>query len=198
MKNNNPLVAGNNNMDNDQQKVPLSDIAKVFLTVGTIGFGEGMSVIAVIQDYCVMRRKWLSVDEFSHGIALSQFLGPFAVNVSIFVGYRLRGFRGALTAVSTFLAPSVTIVIILTALYGRFHSVPSLQSALKGVGPVVVALIVSVAYRIGRSKVRSLEAVLLSCVTLGLSYFLKIQVVIIIFIAVLYGFLKPGGKHIDA
>ena len=157
-----------------------------------------MSVIAIIQDYCVMRRKWISVDEFSHGIALSQILGPFAVNASIFVGYRLRGLRGALVAVLTFLAPSVTLVIILTALYGHFHSVPSLQSALKGVGPVVVALIASVAYRIGQSKMRSREAILLACIAFGLSFFLKIQVAIVILLAGLYGFLKPGGKQIDA
>ncbi|MEN6642020.1 MAG: chromate transporter [Armatimonadia bacterium] len=182
----------------DAGKVSLREIARAFLTIGTIGFGGGMAVVALIQDHCVVRRRWLEPDEFSHGIALGQILGPFAVNASIFVGYRLRGLQGAVVAAVSFLIPSVTLVIILSALYVRFHHVPSLQAALKGIGPVVVALIIAAAWQMGKAQFRSLEFVLLMVVAIALTMFLKLQTVPLLLLAAAYAFLKirfaKGGK----
>jgi len=183
-----------------EHTVSLWEIARAFLTIGTIGFGGGMAIIALIQDYCVVRRRWLELDEFSHGIAFGQILGPFAVNASIFVGYRLRGLKGAVVAAIAFLIPSVTLVIVMSALYARFHHVPSLQAALKGIGPVVVALILAAAYQMGKSRVRALEPVLLMVAAVALSLFMKLQIVVILLIAAAYGFLrlktaKEGGGH---
>lgn len=168
----------------------LFEIARVFLTIGTIGFGGGMAIIALMQDYCVNRKKWLDLDEFSHGIALGQFLGPFAVNASIFVGYRVRGFKGAIVALTSFLAPSVTFVIFLSALYMHFHKLPALQSALKGITPVVIALILSAAFQMGKSKIKSAEPIFLMLMAIFLSLYLKMQVVEILLLALVYGFVK--------
>ncbi len=179
-------------------EVPLWEIARAFLTIGTIGFGGGMAIIALIQDYCVVRRRWLELDEFSHGIAFGQILGPFAVNASIFVGYRLRGLKGAAVAAISFLIPSVTLVIVLSALYVRFHQVPSLQAALSGIGPVVVALILAAAYQMGKSRIRSLEPVLLMLAAIGLILFLKLQIIAVLLIAAAYGFAKIKFGKVDS
>jgi len=183
-----------------ERRVSLWEIARVFLIIGTIGFGGGMAVITLIQEYVVSRRRWIEFDEFTHGIALGQLLGPFAVNSSIFVGYRLRGITGAVVAALSFLAPSIIMVIILSILYARFHQVPLLQKALKGAGPVVVALILAAAYKIGRSHAGRLEPWLLMAAAIALSLFLKLQIVLILLIAAAYGFLKlkmskQGGGH---
>lgn len=181
-------------LDNSQEAaskaVSLLDIAKVFLLIGTTGFGGGIAIIALIQDYCVVRRSWLNLDEFSHGIAFGQILGPFAVNASIFVGYRLRGLKGALVAAISFLAPSVIIVMILTALYLRYQQVPSLKSALSAIGPVVVALIVAAAWQMGRNKVKSAETVLLMLTSIVLVAFLKFPIIYVLLAATVYGLLK--------
>jgi chromate transporter len=183
-----------------RHEVSLLEISKVFLTIGTIGFGGGIAIIALIQDYCVVRRRWLGLDEFSHGIAFGQILGPFAVNSAIFVGYRLKGLKGAVVAALSFLIPSIVLVIILSYLYTRFHHVPSLQAALKGIGPVVVALILTAAYQMGKSRVKKLEPVILMALAVALSLFLKLQIVVILLIAAAYSLLKirlakTGGKH---
>lgn len=180
------------------EKVSLWQIARAFLTIGTIGFGGGMAVIALIQDYCVEKRHRLEPDEFSHGIALGQILGPFAVNASIFVGYRLRGLRGAMVAALSFLAPSVILVIILSALYMKFREVPSLQAALKGIGPVVVALILAAAWQMGKSRFRSLEFVLLVAAAIVLTIFVKLPTVPLLLVAAAYAVLKmrfSKGAH---
>ena len=173
-----------------EKQISLIEIAKVFSTIGTIGVGGWTAIIALIQDYCVEKRNWLSMEEFTHGIALGQFLGPFAVNATIFVGYRARGFKGAMVALISFLTPSVTCVIILSALYTQFHTVPSLQSALKGISPVVIALILSAAYQMGKNKIKSLEPIVLMILAIFMTVVLKVQVVKILLVALAYGFIK--------
>ncbi len=171
------------------QPVSLVEIARVFLVIGITGFGGGMAVIALIQDACVTRRRWISTEEFSHGIAFGQILGPFAVNASTFVGYRLHGVAGAVTAAVSFLAPSVVLVIALSALYFRFHTLPALQSALNGIAPVVVALIVSAAWQMGHKKVRSAETVSIM-VAAGALLLWKVPIVWILLLTAVYGTLR--------
>lgn len=127
----------------------LFHLAAVFARIGAIGFGGGMAVVALMERELVRRRKLLGLEEFLHGVGLGQILGSFAVNAAAFAGYRLAGFTGAVVAAVSFLAPSIALVIVLSALYFRYHAVPALHSAVTGLGPVVVALIVSAAWSIG-------------------------------------------------
>lgn len=172
------------------KKISLIEIASVFLVIGIIGISSWSASIALIQDYCVEKKKWLTIDEFSHGLALSQFLGPFVINTTIFVGYSLRGFKGAMIALIAFLFPSITYVVIISALYLEFHKFPSLHSALKGIGPAIVALILSVAYRIGKDRMKSIEAIILLLFSMFLFAVLKIQVAGILLLAFVYSFIK--------
>lgn len=172
------------------EQIKLTDIAKVFLTIGTIGFGGGMAIIALMQDYCVRREKWLDIEEFSHGIALGQFLGPFAVNASIFVGYRLRGFVGGLVSLVSFLLPSFIFVVILSSLYVHYQKVSSLQLILKSLNPVVIALVLSAAYQMGKDKIKSFEPILIMLISIFLSLVLKLNIIVILLLAIIYGFVK--------
>lgn len=174
----------------EKEQISLIELSKTFFIIGIIGISGWGASIALIQDYCVEKKKWLSIEEFSHGIALGQFLGPFVLNTAIFVGYRVRGFKGALVALGAFLVPSITYVVILSALYMKFHKIPSLQSALKGVSPAIVALILSVAYRIGRGRMKSVEPFVLMLLTILLFGILKFPAGGILLIALFYGFIK--------
>src|SRR5664280_543707 len=110
---------------------------------------------------CPSPTLWTN-DEFVHGVGLGQVLGSFAVNVAIFIGYRLVGAAGALLSAGVFLAPSITLVIILSDLYFRYHAVPALQGAVAGLAPVVIALILDAAWSIGRNVLRSWPAMLIA------------------------------------
>jgi chromate transporter len=171
-------------------RVSLLELAKVFLVIGTIGFGGGMAIVALIQDYVVTKRKWMDLDEYTHGVALGQVMGAFAVNITIFVGYRIRGLKGAIVAATTFLAPSIVLVIALTALYTRFHNVQSFQYALKGIAPVVVAIILAAAYQMGKPKVKSLESIILMVAAVLLVGVLKVQIVFVLLGAAAYALVK--------
>ncbi len=117
-----------------------------------------MAVVALMEQELVRKRKLLPLEEFLHGVGLGQVLGSFAVNAAAFAGYRLAGAAGAMAAAIAFLAPSVALVIVLSALYFRYHAVPALADAVGGLAPVVVALIVAAAWNIGRRVLRSAAA----------------------------------------
>jgi len=135
-------------------RIPLLTMTRIFLKLGAIGFGGGMAVIALMENEFVARRKEFSTQEFLHGVGMAQILGPFAPNTAFFLGYRRHGFLGAILSVVAFLIPSVSIVIILSFLYFRFHTILGLQGVLAGLGPVVIALILSAAWTMGRTALK--------------------------------------------
>ena len=148
---------------------PLASMAALFLKIGAVGFGGGMAIIALMERELVQRRRLVAPDEFLHGVALGQLLGPFAVNAAFFVGYRRHGLRGALLASLCFLFPSVSLVILLSFLYFRFHSLPALAAVLAGLGPVVISLILSAAFSAGRRVLTTWPAWLLASAGLAAS-----------------------------
>jgi chromate transporter len=129
-----------------------------FLKIGGIGFGGGMAVLALMEREFVRKRRLIPLDEFVHGVGLGQVLGSSAVNAAIFIGYRLFGVAGALLSAVAFLAPSIALVIVLSDLYFRYHAVPALQSAVAGLAPVVIALILDAGWSVGRGVLRSWPA----------------------------------------
>ncbi|HTS05425.1 MAG TPA: chromate efflux transporter [Candidatus Eisenbacteria bacterium] len=139
----------------------LLNLAFAFLKIGTLGFGGGMAIIALMERELVGRRRVIEADEFLHGVGLGQLLGPFAVNTALFAGYRLYGTLGGLVSACAFMAPSLVLVLILSWLYFSYHAIPALQSAVAGLGPVVIALILSAAWSMGRKAFRSWITVLL-------------------------------------
>ena len=143
-------------------KVSLGRLLLIFLKVGSIGFGGGMAIIAIMERELVGKRRLLPLDEFLHGVGFGQILGSFAVNLSLFVGYRLFGVLGGILSAAVFLLPSLTLVIALSDLYFRFHAIPALQGAVAGLGPVVIALIVEAGWSIGSRVLRSPLAVALA------------------------------------
>ena len=139
-------------------RVSLWEIARTFFIIGTTSFGGGMAAVAFVERVCVHEKKWLSHEEFLHGIAFGQVLGPFSLNSCTFVGYSLRGPVGGMLAASGFIAPSFALISFFSWLYFRYHELPQLQSALKGTNPVVIALILVAAVGMVRSKVKTPNA----------------------------------------
>jgi chromate transporter len=149
-------------MKRDSGAVSMGRLLALFLKIGSIGFGGGMAVIALMEQEFVRKRRLIPLDEFVHGAGLGQVLGSFAVNVAIFIGYRLFGVAGALLSAGAFLLPSITLVIVLSDLYFRYHAVPALQGAVAGLAPVVIALILDAGWAIARNVLRSWQAGLIA------------------------------------
>lgn len=123
-----------------------------FLKIGLLGFGGGIAVLAQIRNLTVRKRHWLTDSEFAEAVALAQALpGTSAGNSVTYIGVRLRGWRGAVAAMSGFILPSMLIMIALAILYKHVHNFAGSERFFHGLNGAVVALILVTAWRMGRN-----------------------------------------------
>ena len=178
--------------------ISLGHLLALFVKVGSLGFGGGMAVIALMEREFVQRRRLVSAEEFLHGVGLGQVLGSFAVNAAYFIGYRLFGAAGGLLSAAAFLMPSLVLVIALSDFYFRYHAIPALQIAVNGIGPVVIALILNAAFGLGRKVLRTPLAIGIASAAL-LAGSLKVNAVWILLAAGIAGLLRPRDRdsHFD-
>lgn len=118
-----------------------------FTKVGLFGFGGGPSMIPLIQEEVVDAQGWLSQEEFLDAFAFGNTLpGPIATKMAGYVGYKVSGVAGATAGVVGVTVPTVIAMIALGTLYFRYRDAPIFENFLKGVRPVVIALLALVVY----------------------------------------------------
>ena len=117
----------------------LRDLFWSFTHLALQGFG---GVLAVVQRELVEKKQWLTRDEFIEDWAVAQILpGPNVVNLSLMIGDRYFGLRGALVALAGMLAFPLLIVLLLAAVFAGISDSPGVQGALRGMGAVAAGLI---------------------------------------------------------
>lgn len=109
-------------------------------------------MIPLIENDVVERNGWLKKDEFLDLLAVAQSApGVFAVNMAVFVGYKLRGKRGALAASFGCVLPSVAIILLIALFFRRFRHIEVVNNIFMGIRPVVVALIAVPVFNVAKS-----------------------------------------------
>jgi chromate transporter len=122
------------------------ELFRVFTLLALQGFG---GVLAVAQRELVERQRWLSAEQFVELLSISQVLpGPNIVNLSLMVGDRFFGLRGAFTALAGMLAVPLLIVLGLTVTYNHFSGIAQVSGALRGMGAVAAGLVVATALKL--------------------------------------------------
>ena len=121
------------------QPQSLSDLFWSFNRLALQGFG---GVLAIVQRELVEEKKWLSPEEFVEDWAVAQILpGPNVVNLSLMIGDRYFGMRGALTALAGMLTFPLLIVLALAAVFAGASDAPAVQGAMRGMGAVAAGMI---------------------------------------------------------
>jgi chromate transporter len=120
----------------------LSDLFWSFTWLAMQGFG---GVLAVVQREVVERKRWLTQEEFTEDWAVAQVMpGPNVVNLSMMIGGRYFGLKGALAALAGMLALPLLVVLVLAVFYARFADDPVVGGALRGMAAVSAGMIGSV------------------------------------------------------
>lgn len=115
-----------------------------FFKIGLFTFGGGYAMVPIIQREVIDRRGWVDRDEFIELLTLAQSApGPIALNTSVFVGYKMRGYAGALAALLGVVVPAFTVILVVAIYFAQFRENAYVNAAFKGMRPAVVALIVS-------------------------------------------------------
>lgn len=129
----------------------LLDIFITFFVISPVTFGGGFAMIPVLERAVVVKKKWIDEKEIVDIFAVAQSIpGAVAVNSSIYLGYRLAGIAGALAAMLGIVLPTFFIILILTVTLASFRDNPYVQAALKGIRPVITALIAYAGYRMSK------------------------------------------------
>ncbi len=128
-----------------------AELFKTFFRIGLFTLGGGYAMIPLIEAEVVDKRGWIAKDQFLDLIAVAQTCpGVFAINISIFIGYRLRGVKGALlTAMGTAL-PSLLIILAIAMFFQNFQHIPWVASMFAGIRPAVVALMAVPTFNMAR------------------------------------------------
>jgi chromate transporter len=142
---------------NEEASKPVVTLPEMFALFGRIGltsFGGGLS--AWIYREVVDRRRWLTEDEFLAGLTLAQILpGPNVINISIYIGQRLRGTAGSLVAALALLLPPMVVAVGLLALFHSYGDLPWLHNLLEGIAAAAIGLTFSVGYRAARHATKT-------------------------------------------
>jgi chromate transporter len=130
--------------------VPLGTLFWIFFRIACTSFGGFMAMISVVQNVVVERKKLMRHEEMLDGISLASLLpGPVAVNLVVYVGYRLRGALGALLSGFAAVLPSFLFIVALGIAYFRFGQMPIVEKLFMGFIPAMTAIIVAAAWNIG-------------------------------------------------
>ncbi|MDH6603630.1 chromate transporter [Bacilli bacterium PM5-9] len=122
----------------------LFDLLISFIKIGLFSFGGGYAAIPLIQQEVVQNHHWMSQNTYIDILTISEMTpGPLGVNSATFVGMQLEGLSGAIVATLGFILPSFVIVSILGHLYLKYNSANIVKAVLKGIRPVIIAIIFS-------------------------------------------------------
>ena len=120
----------------------LSDLFLSFAKVGLFTFGGGYAMLALIENLCVERKHWITHDEMMNITVIAESTpGPIAINCATFVGYRQRGFAGALAATVGMVLPSFVLLLLISLFLDRFMELTLIAAAFKGIKLAVGVLI---------------------------------------------------------
>lgn len=130
--------------------LPLSLLFKRFLKIGATAYG-GPAIAAHMKKAVVKERGWMKEAEFLQALAFCQMLpGPLFLMLSAYIGYRLRGIWGAFLSAAAFIFPSFLLVVFLSIFYFQWGDIGVVQNLFKGLGAIVVALVLHAVISFGR------------------------------------------------
>ncbi|MBR5284933.1 MAG: chromate transporter [Clostridia bacterium] len=124
----------------------LADLLLTFMKIGLFTFGGGYAMIAMIEDHCVEKKKWITHDEMMNITVIAESTpGPIAINCATFTGYRQAGLIGALVATLGMIVPSFSIIYLISMFLDNFLEIAVIAHAFKGIKIAVGLLILDAA-----------------------------------------------------
>lgn len=128
----------------EREQVRLDRLFMSFLKIGLFTFGGGYAMVPLIKQEVTANNKWVPEQDFVDLLTIAQSApGPIALNSAAFVGYKNRGYIGALSALSGIVLPSFVIILILAIGFASIRENAIVEAAFKAMRPVVVALILN-------------------------------------------------------
>jgi chromate transporter len=167
------------------------EIFSCFAKIGAFTIGGGYAMIPIIQKDVVEKKGWIEEEDFMDVLAISQSApGLLAVNISIFLGYRLKGVKGSIVATLGSVLPSFLIILLIAMFFAGYHDNPTIIKIFKGIRPVVVSLIAVPVINMAKKAKLNIYTGMLAVATALLVTFLKVSPIYILMVAGIF-FILP-------
>jgi chromate transporter len=171
----------------------LTELAGVFLKLGTIGFGGPAAHIAMLEAEIVTRRRWISREQFLDLIGLTNLIpGPSSTELAIYIGYLRAGWWGLIIAGVCFILPAMAIVWLLAIGYDRVQAIPQFIGIFNSIKPVVVVLTIQAMWKLQPSAIKSIPTGVAGIGAIGLMGIWGVNTLIVLLLA---GFGVLGWQH---
>ncbi|MBQ3175032.1 MAG: chromate transporter [Bacteroidales bacterium] len=147
-----------------------------FSKIGAFTIGGGYAMIPIIQREVVDKKKWIREEDFLDVLAISQSApGILAVNISIFLGYRLKGVKGSIVATLGSTLPSFIIILAIAMFFAGYQHNPTVIKIFQGIRPAVVALIAAPVINMAKKAKLNIFTGVIAATTMILVAFLKVS-----------------------
>ncbi|MGB9585863.1 MAG: chromate transporter, partial [Anaerolineales bacterium] len=165
-----------------------NDIGKLALSlfkIGAVAFGNGTTIIPLIQADVVDKYHWLTMNQFADGIALGQITpGPFLITAA-FIGYKMGGWAAALLATFAMFSPSFVMTLIFTEVFSRLKNLSVVRGALAGILAAFVGLLASVILQLGKASIIAPSSLVLAAAAFVAACYYKMDIIWIFIIGLL-------------
>ena len=162
--------------------VSLSELALVFLKLGTIAFGGPAAHIALMENEFVRKRHWITEEDFLDRLAAANLIpGPSSTEVAIFIGHSLRGWPGLMVAGCCFIVPAAVLVTLIAAAYVRFGALPQVEGILRAIKPAVIAIIIQALWSLAKTASKTTTIVLIGLSSAVLNFVGVAPLVVVVF-----------------
>lgn len=125
----------------------LTELFLTFAKIGLFTFGGGYAMIAMIEEYCVENKKWITHDELMDITVIAESTpGPIAINCATYIGYQKAGFAGATAATFGMVVPSFLVIYLISMVLDNFLERTVIANAFQGIKIAVGLLILDAAF----------------------------------------------------
>jgi len=167
----------------------------IFLKIGAFTWGGGYVMLPLIRNEIVRNRKWVTSEDFINGISVSQSIpGSIAINTATFVGYKVAGLPGAISAALGAILPSFTAILLVAIFFLRFRELSAVQNFMRGATPAIVALLVAAVIDVGKSALKGFTAIIIAAGLLFLLLYFHLHPAFALLISAAVGLL-PGRRR---
>lgn len=144
-----------------------------FLKIGAFSFGGGYAMFPLIEEEIIQTHNWITYAGFTDVVAIAEITpGPIGINSATFIGYKVAGVLGSLTATFAVVIPSFLIMSLIFVFINKFKESPYVNFALLGIRPVVLGLIASAVFTTGKSSFIDIKSFILA---IGVFYLVTIK-----------------------
>lgn len=152
----------------------------VLFVVNLFTIGGGYVMLPLLHDFFVTKFHWLTNQEFLDAVAMGQITpGPLTI-MNAFIGYKVLGFPGAVTATIGSYLPSLLIVTLVTKYYLKFKGSQVVNAVFRGIKPAVVGMLAAVAIKLGGTSLINNTTVSIGAGSFLLMAFTKVDPTLII------------------